>query len=149
MTTYRNLIVTAADADLARSIAAGLDPTNCTGMFTTGLCPTDDPDDITHYISTGLISDGFAALIPLATWAQDTDGQWEMTDYDDGDPVTVAHACQALDPPLEVTDAEVEALFLNSDVTTQDPFVAMGRLGLVLWQPPVETPQPVEEPNNG
>ena len=147
MTTYRNLIVTAADADLARSIAAGLDPTNCSGMFTTGLCPTGT-SDITHYISSGLVSDGFAALVPLATWAQDEDGEWFMTAYDDGDPVTVAYACQALDPPLEVTDVEVEEMFAASDVTTQEPFVAMGRLGLVLWQPPTdaEPAEPIEEP---
>ena len=138
MTTYRNMIVTAADAPLARAIAEGLDPASCTGMFTTGLCPTDAPQDITHYISSGFVSDGFAALIPLSAWAQDPDGLWVRTSYTPGHPGVVAARCQALDPPLDVTDAEAAAMFADSDISEQDPFVAMGRLGLVLWQHPVD-----------
>jgi len=130
---FRTLITPASDADLARSIADTISPENYSGMFTTPLCDVDDPSTITHYISTGIVTDEFAHLVPLATWTQE-DGNWVQTDYYPGDPVTVAMMCEAADPPLEVTDAEVEAVFQAADVSEQEPFVAMSRLNLQLYQ---------------
>lgn len=136
MTAFRTMIVPAADADLARSIADTISPENYSGMFTTPCCDVDDPTVITHYISTGIVTDEFAHLVPLATWTQE-DGNWVQTDYYPGDPVTVAEACAAADPPLSVTSQQVEDIFHASDVTEQDPFVAMQRLGLTLYQEPI------------
>jgi len=50
----------------------------------------------------------------------------------------VAESAGKVDPPIVVTVEEVEALYLASDVTTEDPWVALGRLGLVLAQEETE-----------
>lgn len=125
---FRTMIVTAADAPLARSIAnmfAGSDQ----HMWISGLS-ADGSEPATHFISTGWVPEGYQTLAPCQTWEQDEQGQWVLTDDYPGDPVTVYEACQAADPPVECTLEEVEALFLNADMTAQDPWVAMSRMGL-------------------
>ena len=52
--------------------------------------------------------------------------------YEPGNPAAVAESASKADPPIVVTTEQVEALFLASDVTTEDPWTALGRLGLVL-----------------
>lgn len=137
MDTYRNMIVTAADAPLARELAAGIDPTHSSGMWTTALASADAPTTPTHYISTGFVAEGFADVLPLAEWAYEQPdpeqpGTWTRTAYEPGDAAAVAQRAGEADPPLVVTTEQVEALFLASDVTTEDPWTALGRLGLVL-----------------
>lgn len=139
METFRTMIVTAADAPLARSLAAGIDPAHSSGMWTTALASADAPTVPTHYISTGFVSEAFAAVLPLATWSYEQPdpeqpGTWTRTAYEPGDAATVAQRAGEADPPIVVSTEEVEALFLASDVTTEDPWVALGRLGLVLAQ---------------
>ena len=147
METFRTMIVTAADAPLARSLAAGIDPAHSSGMWTTALASADAPTVPTHYISTGFVSQAFAAVLPLATWAfeqpdPEQPGTWTRTAYEPGDAATVAQRAGEADPPIVVTTEEVEALYLASDVTTEDPWVALGRLGLVLAQ---ESAEPVAD----
>ncbi len=60
---FRTLIVESADVDLARTIAATLDPAHSQGMWETPLSSTG-AEPATHYISTGFIGEGFAALVP-------------------------------------------------------------------------------------
>lgn len=134
METFRTMIVTAADAPLARSLAAGIDPAHSSGMWTTALDSADAPTVPTHYISTGFVAEAFADALPLAEWAQTDEGAWERTGYLPGNAASVAQRAGEADPPIVVTTEEVEALFLASDVTTEDPWVALGRLGLVLAQ---------------
>jgi hypothetical protein len=139
METFRTMIVTAADAPLARSLAAGIDPAHSSGMWTTALASADAPTVPTHYISTGFVAEAFASVLPLATWAYEQPdpeqpGTWTRTAYEPGDAASVAQRAGEADPPIVVTTEEVEALFLASDVTTEDPWVALGRLGLVLAQ---------------
>ena len=120
-------------------------------MFTTPLCDVDDPATITHYISTGFLNETYCDLMPCATWTQDAEGNWVQTDYDPGDPATVAAICESAQPPVEVTDAEVEAFFQESDYSTQEPFVAMGRLGLQLYsgEQPSTSTGPADTPQDG
>ena len=145
MDTYRNMIVTAADAPLARSLAAGIDPAHSSGMWTTALASASAPTVPTHYISTGFVAEAFAAVLPLATWAYEQPdpeqpGTWTRTAYEPGDAAAVAQRAGEADPPIVVTTEQVEALYLASDVTTEDPWVALGRLGLVLAQEETEAP---------
>ena len=143
MDTYRNMIVTAADAPLARQLAAGIDPAHSSGMWTTALASASAPTVPTHYISTGFVAQAFAEVLPLATWAYEQPdpeqpGTWTRTAYEPGDAAAVAQRAGEADPPIVVTTEQVEALYLASDVTTEDPWVALGRLGLVLAQEETE-----------
>lgn len=133
---FRTLIVPEAQAQLARDLAA-LAPGGA-GMFTTGLS-ADGAEPATHYISTGLLPESFVAPLPLQVWAQEESG-WVLVESLPGDPVAVYD--MAVAGGLSVTQAEVDALFAASDSTTQEPFVAMGRLGLKIVTPPEPTPDP-------
>jgi hypothetical protein len=139
MDVYRNLIVPADQAPLARLIAATLDPVNCQGMFTTGLSPTGET--ATHYISSGGISERFAALVPFTVWAQDSDGQWVEVSHDPGKPAKTHELC--LQAGLDVTLEAIEVMYASADVTAENPWAAMARMGLQLVRPPV--PEPTTE----
>jgi hypothetical protein len=71
----------------------------------------------------------------MATWAQDEDGDWVQTDFYAGDAASVYGACQQAGLPY--TLAQIEGVFVRSDVSQQEPFVAMGRLGLQIINPPM------------
>ena len=127
MDKFRTLILTASVTPLAQQIAGTLSPAGV-GMWTTPLAPTAE-GPATHYISTGYIGPEFAHMVPCQTWEQ-VDGEWVITATEPGNPQAVTAACNAAG--LAVTLEEVDAIFAVADVTEQDPFVAMGRLGLVL-----------------
>ena len=130
---FRTLIVESADVDLARTIAATLDPAHSQGMWETPLSPTG-AEPATHYISTGFIGEGFAALVPFATWAQEGDPpEWVQTEYQPGDSFATLALCEQAG--MTVTLEQIEDLFATSDVTAEDPWVALGRLGLQIVQP--------------
>lgn len=133
MDIFRTLIVPAANVDLARSIAASFGPGGA-GMWTTPLSVTEQ-EPASHYISSGYIPAAFAYLVPCQTWTQE-DGVWVMTGSEPGDPVAVYEA--ASQAGVECTQADVDALFAVADVTVQDPFVAMGRLGVQIINPPID-----------
>ena len=100
-------------------------------MWTTPLSVTG-LEPASQYISTGYVPEAYGYLVPCQTWEQDEDGVWVMTGNEPGDPVAVYEA--ASQAGVECTQAAVDALFDVADVTVQDPFVAMGRLGLQLVQ---------------
>lgn len=127
---FRTLIVPTAQAQLARDIAATLSPAGA-NMWLTGLSATGNAP-ATHYVSTGLISPEFAALVPEQTWEQDANGDWVQTGSTPGDSVLCYQMCVAAG--MSVTQAEVDAVYAAADVTAQEPFVAFGRLGLVMVQ---------------
>lgn len=129
---FRTLVIAAQDATIARAIAAGFGPGGV-GMWTTPLNAAGT-GAATHYISSGFIPAEFVSLSPNATWEQDEAGVWVRTDYYPGDAATVAaYASQA---GLQLTAAQVQGIFDRSDVSDQQPFVAMGRLGLKIINPP-------------
>jgi hypothetical protein len=132
--SFRTAIVPSANAEFARSLVAALSPGG-SGMFTTPLSASG-LDPATHYISTGYISSQLVSLMPLQTWEQDEEGNWTMTASTPGDAATVRAAAMA--QGFTCTLAEVQALFTAADGTDQQPFVAMGRLGLQIVNPPLE-----------
>lgn len=131
---FRTAIVPADNATFARSLVAALSPGGV-GMWTTPLSASGT-DPATHYISSGYISAQVAALMPLQTWELDEQGNWTMTGSTPGDAATVRAA--AIAQGFNCTLGEVQALFTAADGTAQQPFVAMGRLGLQIINPPME-----------
>jgi hypothetical protein len=128
---FSTLIVTAADAPLARQIAAAFGPGG-SGMWTTPLS-ADGQEPATHYISSGYIPAEFVSLAPCTTWGVDENGDLVQTAHYPGDAATVhAYASQA---GITATLADIEGVFSRSDVSEQEPFTAMGRMGLTIINP--------------
>ena len=113
--TYRCLIVTDAHVQFARELSATVAGPAGAGMWTTPLSPTG-AEPATHWISAGLISQDFAALLPLGD--------------DPGNAALVAELATA--NGMETTAEQVQALFDASDITKEEPHAAMARLGLVM-----------------
>lgn len=107
----RCMIVPASLQPLAQGLAYGLAGESGAAMWTTGLSPTGAAP-ATHYVSTGLIEDTFAALL--------------------ADPDAMFAAAQAAE--ASVTLDQCQALVTNSDVSEEAPFDAFARLGLQLVQ---------------
>ena len=127
MDIFRTLILPADVTPLAQEIASTLSPAG-SGMWTTGLASTAE-GPATHFISTGYIGPEFAHMVPCQTWEQ-VDGEWVLVSTEPGSPEAVTQACNAMG--LEVTLEQVEGIFAVADVTEQEPFTAMARLGLVI-----------------
>lgn len=115
MDIFRTLIVTADSAPLAREIAASFGPGG-KGMWTTPLS-ADGLEPASHYISSGYIPEQFASLLT--------------------DAAAVHQAAVA--QGVICTLAEVEAVLATSDVSEDEPFAAMARLGLMIVNPPLDT----------
>jgi hypothetical protein len=128
---FRTLIVPTANVELARAIAASFG-SGGVGMWTTPLS-ADGKDPATYYISSGYVPPDYSYLVPCQWWEQDEKGNWVMTGSEPGDPVAVYHA--ATSQGVKCTQEDVDALFAVADVTTQEPFTAMGRLGVQIVQP--------------
>lgn len=133
--TFRTLIIPSAHVQLARDLAAAIDPVASVGLFMTALT---DGNQITHYISTGIVSDSFAQPLPCTQWAQDEDGAWTQVSHWPGMPEAIAQMAATLDPPFPLEAAQVAAAFAASDISEQEPFVAMARMGLSLYQEELE-----------
>jgi hypothetical protein len=133
---FRTFIVPAAHADLARALCA-LEAGGA-GMFTTGLS-ADGTEPASYFVSTGQVPGPLGMAAPCAVWEQDADGAWVEVSREPGNPAAVLAAAQAADPPVACTLADIEALFLASDITAQDPVTACGRLGLRIVTPPEPT----------
>lgn len=134
---YRNMIVAYAVVDTCRSLALLLAGEG-QKLWTTPLS-ADGKEAATHWISSGLIEEQFAALMPLATWAQDEEGTWYLESYYDGQPQLLSQL--ATDAGYPITEFEVVQVFDQCDVTLQDPQTSYDRLGLKMIQP--------EEPVDG
>ena len=130
---FRTLIVTAASEPLARTIAAAFG--GGPDMWITPLSASGS-DPASHYISTGYIPPEFAYMVPLQVWEQDVAGVWTLIATEPGDPVAVYNACVEAEIPC--TQADIDAIYAAADVTEQEPFVALGRLGLAIVQPPID-----------
>jgi hypothetical protein len=129
--TFSTLIVTSADADTARAIAAAFGPGGV-GMWLTPLSASGS-EPVTHYISSGYIPSEFVALAPSTTWTLDENGDWVASDIYPGDAAAVYGFCQQ--EGLPYTLAEIEGVLSRSDGSAQEPFTAMGRLGLKIINP--------------
>ena len=136
---FRTMIVPAAQQALAQQIAVTVAPVAGQGMWTSAFS-ADGQEPATHYCSTGYIGPEWEVLMPLQTW-EEIDGTWTQTDADPGDATQLLGAIQAMDPDSTITILQIVDLFAAADVTTQDPWVAFGRLGLQAVQ--VAEPEPV------
>jgi len=121
---HRSIIVSAAQRDLAAQLCAVLAGPGGSNMFTTPLSP-NGAAPATHYISSGLIEDNFAALLPLDAMVDDV---WTRTYA--GLPETIVQLYNATDNP-PVTLDQVTAVFATADVSDEDPHAAIARLGLM------------------
>ena len=153
----RCMIIAAADAPLIRDIAdmfAG-SPQH---MWQTGLS-ADGKEPATHYIATGYVPEGYQVMAPWQEWEwqqpdPDQPGAWVMTFSYPGRPDIVWQACQQPiseddpSPRVPCTLEQVEGAFQRSDMTSQDPFVAMGRLGLQIVQPDEPVAEDIVEPTS-
>lgn len=131
MSLFRTIIVNEDNVALARQLCA-LEAGGA-GMLTTGLS-IDGSAPATQFISSGECPPLIVQYCPVQTWEQQEDGTWVETGSTPGDAQAVFDASQAADPPMVCTLADIEALFAASDITEQDPWVALGRLGLKLVQ---------------
>lgn len=127
MAIMRSMVIPDAYRTLANSIAdmfAG-SPQNMWNfpLSATGQAPA------THWIAAGPVPDAYEQMAPWQVWQQQ-DGQWVMTDSYPGQPDQVWAACQAADPPVVCTLQDVQDLFTVADVTDEDPWTSMARLGL-------------------
>lgn len=132
MDIFRTLIVTSETAELARAIAASFGPGGV-GMWTTPLSSTGS-EPTTHYISSGFIPAEFAFMVPYQEWQLNEEGSWQLINTEPGDPVAVFNA--ATETGVDCTQEQIDAIYNSADVTSQEPFVAMNRLGLSIVNPP-------------
>ena len=128
--TYRCLIIEDSQVEMARTLTATIAGPSGANMLTTPLSPTGELP-ATHWISAGLIAENFAAILPLMTYPADaepiyTPGQASLAAY------------LATKAGFAATEEDVQALFDVSDVTEQDAFTAMARLGLMMAIEPME-----------
>ena len=127
--TFRTFIVPSAVVQMARAMCVGLAGPAGDGMFITGLSATGNAP-ATHYVSSGPISDDMAALLPCTT--VDSEG---VATTSPGQPAAVpALAAKA---GITTTLAQIKALYASIDVSDQEPFVAMARLGLKIVRVPL------------
>lgn len=132
-TTYlmRTMIVPDALVATVRQLADSFGPA-ASGMWVTP-CSASGNLPATHWISSGGIGEEFAAVLPLTTVTQ-------PTELDAAPVITVTpantDAFLALCASMGVTDppaiAQLQAIFAAVDVSEQDPYVAMARLGIKL-----------------
>jgi len=120
----RCLIVPAAYTPLARALCAGIATGESgEGMLQTALS-TSGSLPATHYISQGMIEEAFADLLPLTSF--DAEG---VPTTRAGQPEKIVELSGGM-----VTLAQINALLAAIDVTEQDAFTGMARLGLKMVQ---------------
>ena len=119
---YRCMVVRAEDVAVARTIAEGISPVAGAGMWNVPVSP-DGNAPATHYWDAGSIGPEWGPMLPLKTYENG-----ELIDTYPGQPAMLWAACQQYQIP--VTEQQVLDLYANSDVTEQEPQVALARLGL-------------------
>ena len=127
--THRTIIVPAAFQQLAQGLcAAAAEGDAGEGMFTTGLSETGT-EPATHYISSGPIATEFGDLLPLTSFDEEGGHTTRPGDVDTGEAI----ATQA---GFTLPAGTIAALFSAVDVTEQEPFTVMQRMGLQIVQVP-------------
>lgn len=129
---HRCIIIPESLQKKAQGLCKGLAPVGGAGMFETGLSATGNLP-VTHYINSGPIGDDMAALLPCTS----------VTQVDGKDVVTTAPGMPDAVPALAkkagitTTLAAVKTLYASIDVSDQEPFSAMARLGLQIARVPL------------
>ena len=132
---FRTMIVPSQYTPLASQLSALLAGVSGEDMFTTGLSASGS-DPATHYVSTGYVSEGYAAVLPLDTYTTEIDPVTGkpvvIHTHKDGDPQLVVDL--AAEKGVTVSLQEVTDAMNAMDCTEQEPFTAFARLGLQLVQ---------------
>lgn len=105
------------------------------GMWTTPLSATGI-EPVSHYISSGYIPEQFAFMVPFQVWEQNETSQWVMTNSTTGNADAVANA--ASESGVLCSANDVQDIFDAADVTAQEPFLAMSRMGLKIVNTNIE-----------
>ena len=113
MWTFRTIILPLELADQARGLCMALTGSAAEGMFTTPLYTGDAP---THTVSSGYIATEFAEMLPCDGEGGDVDGLVAML------------AGVGTEVPLE----QLEQLLSMIDISEEEAYVAIDRLGLAL-----------------
>jgi hypothetical protein len=133
MTVDRCIIIPASAQANAQKLCAGLSPNGGQGMFIVGLSASGNAP-ATHYISAGPISSDMAALLPCKYVTVDAQGNQQITTTLGHPELVPALAAKA---GITVTRAQIDALYASVDISDQEPFAAMARLGLKMVQVPL------------
>lgn len=130
MCTHRTLIVPAAVAENAKGLAKQFGPA-ADGMWTTALSPTGELP-ATHYVSAGHIGTEFADFLPCKRVTHDAEGNAQIAETPANHAAfdAMAKAAKVAAPPK----AGFDALMAAVDVSDEDPWAAMTRLGLQMVQ---------------
>ena len=128
---HRVLIVPAAFQTLAQGLCEAMAEGDAgKGMFTTGLSPNGEAT-ATHYISSGGIAPEFADILPLTIVTPSTAiGEPDVITTQPGNVAVVE--TMAAQAGITLPAGTIAALFSAIDVSEQEPFVAMARLGIKL-----------------
>ena len=127
--THRCIIIPASVQANAQALCKGLAGAAGDGMFVTGLSATGQAP-ATNYVSAGIISDEMAALLPCKS----VDAEGIVTTTPGMPDAVPALATKA---GISTTKAKITALYSAIDVSDQEPFAAMARLGLQIVQVPL------------
>ena len=122
---HRCLIVPDSIVTTVRALADSFGPA-ASGMWTTPLS-ADGNLPSSHWISSGLIGDDFAAIMPYSHFVDDV---WVTEPYSAAAFVALAEAAGITPPPV----AAIEQIMGMVDVSDQEPLAAMTRLGLFMVQ---------------
>lgn len=132
MWVHRTIIVPATHVEAARGACAGLAGPGGSNMFVTPLSATG-MFPASHYISSGLIEQPFANLLPLTSVVLAEDGTPSANIL----PGNVALTAQlAADAGLPFTEEEISMLLSAVDVSEQSADEAFARLGLQIIAEP-------------
>lgn len=123
--THRTIIVPDAVVVPARMACEALAGSGGSGMYTVPLSPTGELP-VTHWVSSGVIDQDFAALLPTKAYSPETDS-W-VTEQSNSS--ILEDLCTQAGVPYEV----ISQVLLLSDISTQSAEEALSRLGLKLVQ---------------
>ena len=133
MTVDRCIIIPASAQAKAQALCAGLAGQAGAGMLVVGLSASGNAP-ATHYISSGPISDEMAALLPCKSITTDAQGNQQTTATPGMPEAVPALAAKA---GITATKTQINALYAAIDVSDQEPFAALARLGLKMVQVPL------------
>lgn len=130
--TFRTMIVSDSVVDTCRSLAQLLAGEGQV-LWTTPLS-ADGAEPATHWISSGLIDESFADLLPLYEWTQpdpeESPELWVLTAISLGNPVLLSELSGG-----SITEEQAISIFTECVVTLDDPKISMSRIGVQMVRP--------------
>lgn len=125
MDVFRTITVPANYRDAARKVVEVFGP-EMRNMFLASMS-ADGSWPGTHFVSSGYLPDDFVAAFPSKSWARNDDVWVEASASPGNASVFVQKATEA---GVDLTLAEVEAVFSVADSSDQQIEAALSRMGL-------------------